>query len=105
MNSHYDINFLLCLALQKVAFLPFDDIMDKYRFLLFRDRIDRKHELNSQWRALRIKSGEIMAAVPRRDKINFDVDAKYHKSSNVPYLRYFIAHIHQFQFRHAMCQL
>ncbi|CAF3991984.1 unnamed protein product [Rotaria sordida] len=105
VNSHYEINFLLRLALQKVAFLPFGYVMDKYRFLLFRDQIDREQELNSQWWALRIKHGGIMAAVPRNDKINFDAGAKYHIPSNVPYLRYFIAHILQFQIYRAMCRL
>ncbi|CAF4975132.1 unnamed protein product, partial [Rotaria sp. Silwood1] len=105
VNSHYEINFLLRLALQKVAFLPFSYVMDKYRFLLFRNEIHREHELNSKWWALRIQHGGIMPAAPRNDEINFDAGAKYHIPSNVPYLRYFIAHILQFQFYRAMCRL
>jgi len=37
---------LMGLALQKIAFLPFGYIMDKYWFSLFRNQIDREHELN-----------------------------------------------------------
>ncbi|CAF4210380.1 unnamed protein product [Rotaria sp. Silwood2] len=105
VNSHYEINFLLRIALQKIAFLPFSYVMDKYRFLLFRDEIDRKHELNSKWWSLRIQHGGIMPPISRNDKINFDAGAKYHIPSNVPYLRYFIADILQFQFYRGMCRL
>ena len=105
INEHYEINFLMRMALQKVAFLPFAYAMDKYRFLLFRDQIDRNHELNSMWWALRIEHGGIMAAVSRSDEVNFDPGAKYHIPSNTPYVKYFMAHILQFQFYRAMCRL
>ncbi|CAF4297546.1 unnamed protein product, partial [Rotaria magnacalcarata] len=45
----------------------------------------------------------IMAPIPRNEKINFDPGTKYHIAANVPYLRYFIVEIVQFQFHHAMC--
>jgi peptidyl-dipeptidase A len=105
VNHHFEINYLLRIALQKVAFLPFAYVMDKYRFLLFRNQIDREHELNTMWWALRVEHGGIMAAVERSDATNFDPGAKYHIPSNVPYLRYFIAHILQFQFYRAMCRI
>ncbi len=34
----------------------------------------------------------------------FDPGAKYHVPSNVPYTRYFLAHILQFQFQRAACR-
>ncbi|CAF4396946.1 unnamed protein product [Rotaria sp. Silwood2] len=106
VNSHYEINYLLRLALQKVAFLSFAYVMDKYRFLLFRDEINHENdELNSIWWTMRMKHGGIMPPVPRNDKENFDAGAKYHIPSNVPYLRYFIAHILEFQLYRSMCQL
>jgi peptidyl-dipeptidase A len=105
ITPHYEINYLMRIALQKVAFLPFAYVMDKYRFALFRNQIDRDHELNSMWWKLRIKHGGIMAATERSDAVNFDPGAKYHIPSNVPYSRYFIAHILQFQFYRALCRL
>lgn len=105
VDSHYEINYLLRLALQKVAFLPFSYAMDKYRFSLFRNEVDLEHGLNSKWWSLRMEHGGIMPAVERNDDINFDAGAKYHIPSNVPYFRYFIAHILQFQFYRAMCRL
>ncbi|CAF4092046.1 unnamed protein product [Rotaria magnacalcarata] len=44
-----------------------------------------------------------MAPIPRNEKINFDPGTKYHIAANVPYLRYFIVEILQFQFHRAMC--
>ena len=71
------------IALQKVAFLPFAYVMDKYRFALFRNQIDREHELNSFWWNLRRKHGGIQAPLSRNDAINFDPGAKYHVPANV----------------------
>ncbi|CAF0880032.1 unnamed protein product [Adineta steineri] len=105
INSHYEMNFLMRMALQKVAFLPFAYVMDKYRFALFRHEINRDTELNAKWWALRIQYGGIMAPVPRSDPENFDAGAKFHIPSGTPYARYFIAHILQFQFYRAMCRL
>ena len=34
----------------------------------------------------------------------FDPGAKYHVSASVPYTRYFLAHIYQFQFYRAACR-
>jgi peptidyl-dipeptidase A len=105
ITHHYEINFLMRMALQKVAFLSFGYVMDKYRFALFRNEINRHDELNAKWWELRIRHGGVMPPVPRHDPENFDPGAKYHIASNVPYARYFIAHILQFQFYRAMCRL
>ena len=35
----------------------------------------------------------------------FDPGAKYHVPGNVPYTRYFLAHIYQFQFHRAACEM
>lgn len=104
-TTRYQINYLLRLALQKVAFLPFAYALDKYRFALFRNQINRDYELNSMWWAMRVSQGGVMAAVARSDAVNFDPGAKYHVPANVPYARYFIAHILQFQFYRALCRI
>jgi peptidyl-dipeptidase A len=41
--------------------------------------------------------------VPRSEN-DFDPGAKYHVAANVPYLRYFLADIYQFQFHRALCK-
>jgi peptidyl-dipeptidase A len=39
-----------------------------------------------------------------RSEKDFDPGAKYHIPANVPYVRYFLAHILQFQFHRALCE-
>jgi peptidyl-dipeptidase A len=36
--------------------------------------------------------------------VSFDPGAKYHVAGNVPYTRYFLAYIYEFQFYGAMCR-
>ena len=38
-----------------------------------------------------------------RDESLFDAGAKYHVAANVGYVRYFTAHIYEFQFYRALC--
>ena len=45
-----------------------------------------------------------MAPVDRNANA-FDPGAKYHVPANVPYTRYFLAHILQFQFHKALCDV
>ena len=45
-----------------------------------------------------------MRAPVERTENDFDPGAKYHVPANVPYTRYFLARILQFQFHRAMCQ-
>lgn len=93
------------MALQKVAFLPFGYVLDKYRFALFRNQIDRANELNTKWWQMRTQYGGLKAPAARQDPENFDPGAKYHVVSNTPYARYFLSHILQFQFYRALCRL
>ena len=39
-----------------------------------------------------------------RSESDFDPGAKYHVPANVPYTRYFLAHVLQFQFHRALAQ-
>ena len=43
--------------------------------------------------------------MPRNDAVEFDPGAKYHIPGNTPYARYFLAHILQFQFYKAACDM
>ncbi|MCJ8296987.1 MAG: M2 family metallopeptidase, partial [Colwellia sp.] len=40
-----------------------------------------------------------------RDANAFDPGAKYHVPGGVPYSRYFLAHIQQFEFHRALCEI
>jgi peptidyl-dipeptidase A len=97
-----DIGLLLDRALQKVAFLPFGLLIDQYRWKLFAEQIPPS-KWNKAWWDLRLKYQGI-APPSSRSEQDFDPAAKYHVAANVPYMRYFIADILQFQFHRALAK-
>jgi peptidyl-dipeptidase A len=40
----------------------------------------------------------------QRSEADFDPGAKYHVPASVPYIRYFLARVYQFQFHRALCK-
>ncbi len=97
-----DINFLMRMALDKIAFLPFGKIIDQYRWDVFAGKIS-PDQYNQGWWNLRTKYQGIAPAV-KRSEADFDPGAKYHVPGNVPYTRYFLAFVYQFQFQRALCK-
>jgi len=98
-----DIGLLLRDALGKVAFLPFGLLVDQWRWGVFSGEISSE-EYNAGWWALREKYQGIRPPTERTEDL-FDPGAKYHIPGNTPYSRYFLAHILQFQFHRAMCEM
>ena len=98
-----DLGLLLRLALDKVAFLPFGLMVDQWRWKVFSGEIG-PGEYNDGWWDLRSEYQGIRAAVPRSES-DFDPGAKYHIPANTSYTRYFLAHILQFQFHRALCEI
>ena len=68
---------------------------------MFSGEIDAQ-SYNQGWWDLRQTYQGIAPPVPRSE-LHFDAGAKYHIPGNTPYMRYFLAHILQFQFYAAMC--
>ncbi|XP_054851332.1 angiotensin-converting enzyme [Eublepharis macularius] len=97
-----DINYLMSIALDKIAFLPFGYLMDQWRWKVFDGRI-KDDEYNQQWWNLRLKYQGLCPPVPRSEE-DFDPGAKFHIPANVPYVRYFVSFIIQFQFHQALCE-
>ncbi|HEY1732676.1 MAG TPA: M2 family metallopeptidase, partial [Terriglobales bacterium] len=97
-----DTGYLLRMALQKVAFLPFGLLIDQWRWKVFSGEI-KPADYNKAWWQMREKYQGIFPPVPRTEA-DFDPGAKYHVPANVPYTRYFLARILQFQFYRAMCR-
>ncbi len=100
-SADKDIGLLLREAMDKVAFLPFGLMVDRYRWGLFNGDIPAE-SLNAGWNDLRLEYQGITPPVAR-DESKFDAGAKYHIPGNVPYTRYFLARILQFQFFKAAC--
>jgi peptidyl-dipeptidase A len=97
-----DIPLLLRDALDKLAFFPFGILMDKWRWGVFSGEI-APADYNKAWWELRTRYQGIAPAATRGE-VWFDPGAKYHIPANVPYARYFLARILQFQFHRSLCQ-
>jgi peptidyl-dipeptidase A len=97
-----DLEFLMRMALEKVAFLPFGLLVDQWRWKVFSGEI-KPADYNRTWWELRTRYQGVAPAGPRGEEL-FDPGAKYHVPANVPYSRYFLAAILQFQFHRALCR-
>ncbi|HEX7893675.1 MAG TPA: M2 family metallopeptidase [Terriglobales bacterium] len=97
-----DIPLLLKQALDKVAFLPFGIMIDKWRWAVFSGQI-KPEDYNQAWWDLRLKYQGVAPPAPRSET-DFDPGAKFHVPANVPYMRYFLADIYEFQFYRSMCR-
>ena len=96
-DASKDIGLLLNKALEKIAFLPFGLMIDQWRWKVFSGEITPE-KYNEAWWALRLKYQGVAEQ-------NFDPGAKYHVAANVPYMRYFLADILQFQFHRSLAQI
>ena len=96
-----DIPFLLNMALNKIAFMPFGLMVDRWRWEVFNGQLTPA-TYNTGWWKLRTRYQGIIPPGPRPTDA-FDPGAKYHVPANVPYTRYFLAHVYQFQFHRAAC--
>ena len=92
---------LLKIALNKVAFLPFGLLVDKWRWQVFSGEL-QPEDYNTGWWALREHYQGIASPVERTAD-HFDPGAKYHIPGNTPYMRYFLGQLQQFQFHQALC--
>lgn len=101
-GAEEDIPFLLKMALDKIAFLPFGLMVDRWRWDVFSGKTDPAH-YNDAWSANMLKYQGLVPPGPRPADA-FDPGAKYHIPGNTPYTRYFLAHIYQFQFHRAACK-
>lgn len=100
-SADKDIGLLLRQAMDKVAFLPFGLLMDKWRWQVF-DGTIQPGGYQAGWDRLRRDYQGVVAPVAR-DETRFDPGAKYHIPGSVPYTRYFLARLLQFQFYKAAC--
>jgi len=97
-----DIPFLLKMALDKIAFMPFGLMVDRWRWGVFNGETSPT-EYNDAWSANMLRYQGLVPPGPRPEDA-FDAGAKYHIPGNTPYTRYFLAHIYQFQFHRAACE-
>ncbi|XP_023310931.1 angiotensin-converting enzyme-like [Anoplophora glabripennis] len=101
-NPQSVLNNLFKVGLDKITFLPFGYLMDLWRWDIFSGKT-KPEDYNCKWWELREKYQGVEPPVDRSED-DFDPAAKYHIVSNVPYLRYFISFVIQFQFHRAVCE-
>ncbi len=101
-KSESDLGMLMKMALDRVAFLPFGLMIDQWRWKVFNGEIS-EDEYNKGWWQLRNYYQGVKSPVAISED-NFDPGAKYHIPAGVPYTRYFLAHILEFQFHRELCK-
>ncbi|XP_022825180.1 angiotensin-converting enzyme [Spodoptera litura] len=84
-DTAHDINYLFTQAMDKLAFLPFALVMDKWRWDVFTGDV-RKEQYNCHWWRLREQYQGIKPPV-LRSELDFDPGSKYHIPANIPYIR------------------
>jgi len=95
------LNNQMKVALDKISFLPFGRMIDQWRWDVFSGKVPAD-QYNAHWWKLRREYQGLMPP-SERSETDFDPGAKYHIPGNVPYVRYFLSFILQFQFHKAMC--
>jgi peptidyl-dipeptidase A len=100
-NDKATINQQMQVALAKISFLPFGLLVDKWRWDVFSGQVT-PDQYNQHWWDLK-KQYQGVAPPIERAATDFDPGAKYHVAANVPYMRYFLAAVLQFQFQKALC--
>ncbi|RYD43718.1 MAG: peptidase M2 family protein, partial [Sphingomonadales bacterium] len=101
-SADKDTGLLLRQAMDKVAFLPFGLLVDRWRWGVF-DGTIKPADYNKKWTELRTQYQGIVPPGARSANA-FDAGAKFHIPGNTPYTRYFLARILQFQFYQAACK-
>ncbi|KAI5646414.1 angiotensin-converting enzyme domain-containing protein [Phthorimaea operculella] len=84
-DTAHDINYLFTQAMDKLAFLPFALVMDRWRWDVFTGDV-RKEQYNCHWWRLREQYQGIKPPV-LRSELDFDPGSKYHIPANIPYIR------------------
>jgi peptidyl-dipeptidase A len=101
-SAEGDLGLLMHKALEKVAFLPFGLVIDQWRWRVFSGEV-KPTDYNRAWWEMRTKYQGVAAPLARTEN-DFDPGSKFHVPANVPYTRYFLADILQFQFHRGLCR-
>ncbi len=102
-DASHDTGLLLERALSKLAFLPFGLLIDQWRWKVFSGEVTPENYNRAWWELRRKYQG--VAPPGSRTEAEFDAGAKYHVAANVPYTRYFLADILQFQFHRSLAKI
>ena len=102
-DKETNINILFEMALNRLSFMPFGYLVDKYRWDLYSGKVT-EDDMNCHWVKLRSEIQGVKPPQIRSEKY-FDAGAKYHVAANVGYVRYFTAFVYEFQFYRTLCKI
>lgn len=102
LNDDDAISFLLNQALRRVAPIPYNLLVDKWRWRVYEGNIT-DNTYNTDWWKLRVLYQGVEPPV-KRPYNAFDPASKYHIAANSPYISYFVSYVLQFQLHKAFCQ-
>jgi len=97
------INRQMQMALRNVALLPWQKLVDEWRWKVFSGEVSADN-YNQAWWDLREQYQGVAPPVARSEE-DFDPGAKFHIPSNYGYTRYFLASILQFQLQRSLCEI
>ncbi|VVC89432.1 unnamed protein product [Leptidea sinapis] len=93
------MNFLMAMALEKVAYLPFAFMVDQWRWSVFEDGVEN---MNKRWWQMKLRYQGVVPPIPRTEA-DFDPGSKYHIIADQEYIKYFLASILEFQIFEQAC--
>ncbi|KAK9873973.1 hypothetical protein WA026_002324 [Henosepilachna vigintioctopunctata] len=94
-----NIKFLFGMALKKVAYASFAYLVDLWRYEIFRNGVSN---MNSDWWELRTKFQGIVPPITRNEQ-HLDPATKRHIAADIPYMKYYVALLLEFQIFDALC--
>ncbi|XP_012585871.1 PREDICTED: angiotensin-converting enzyme 2 [Condylura cristata] len=97
-----EINFLLKQALTIVGTLPFTYMLEKWRWMVFKEEIPKDQWMKKWWEMKREIVG-VAEPVPH-DENYCDPATLFHVSNDYSFIRYYTRTIYQFQFQEALCR-
>ncbi|KAJ8935487.1 hypothetical protein NQ314_012779 [Rhamnusium bicolor] len=86
-SDEASINYLMDMAINKIAFLPLAFIIDKWRWDVFSGAV-KEDEWNSHWWHHRESYMKLKAPVGRSNETDFDPGVLMHVANDIPYIRY-----------------
>ncbi|XP_075988484.1 angiotensin-converting enzyme-like isoform X2 [Anticarsia gemmatalis] len=95
------MNFLMSMALEKVAYLPFAFMVDQWRWSVFEDGVQN---MNTRWWQMKLRYQGVIPPIPRSEG-DFDPGSKYHVISDQEYIKYFLATVLEFQIFEQLCSV
>ncbi|XP_055310478.1 angiotensin-converting enzyme-like [Sitodiplosis mosellana] len=102
--NDFDLALLLHMALTKIPAIPFQYLMDAFRWSLFNGTVSMS-DANALYWNLALQEQGIHPPDWKDRRGYFDLGAKFHTSDNTPFTRYFLASFIQAQIFEGLCKV